>query len=284
MKVRRSDVLKYTLASLLIGIYGLGFLLGITLVSLSSWQYAGYANNPNFYVTVYGPDIQLVLILLLTSGVLLTVISVLGILTGVLFLFVQPRRGKLLLTLLATSLVLCLTMEVIAVTVQVEQWEEQSVVLAGILETMTKSSNFATNDWFGDQLTWFQDTFGCCGYINGADYFNGTAAIYARELAFNKSITPLPSLSTWRPRSCCDDFTVRFYECTEFVASYNGRDIIPEEGCGTLWYNYLANVQWALVGVSVSAGIYQIVAAQIPIWVILAQLYYSMKEKNFEKE
>ena len=147
MKVRRSAALKISLSSLLISIYSIGAFIGLVLMCLSAWQYAGYALNPNFYVTAYGPDIRLVLALMLSSSVLLIALSVLGILTGVLFLFVQPRRWQLLLGLLATGLVLCLTMETIAVTVQVEQWEEQLPVLPSLLETLTFQADFSPDDW-----------------------------------------------------------------------------------------------------------------------------------------
>ena len=68
------------------------------------------------------------------------------------------------------------------------------------------------------------------------------------------------------------------FECTDSVASYNGQAKIPNEGCGVMWYEYLATNQWALVGVAKAAGIFQIVAAQIPVWLLLAQMYYSKKE------
>ena len=147
MNITLSKVLKYTLSIVLINTYSLGAMLGIVLMSLSAWQYSGYAINPNFYVTIYGRDIQLVLALLLASGVLLIVTSVLGILTGVLFIFVQPRRGSLLLSLLSIGLLLCLTMEAIALTVQIEQWEEQDAVIPTLLETMTISANLGPDDW-----------------------------------------------------------------------------------------------------------------------------------------
>ena len=147
MKIRRSVALKIALSSLLISLYSFGGILGLALMCLSAWQYAGYALNPNFYVLAYGPDIRLVLALLLTSSVLLIVLSVLGILTGLLFLFVQPRRWQLLLGLLATGLILGVTMEAIAVTVQVEQWEEQLPVVPAILENRTRYATFAPDDW-----------------------------------------------------------------------------------------------------------------------------------------
>ena len=147
MKISLSKALKYILAIVIISTYSLGAILGIVLMSLSAWQYSGYAINPNFYVTIYGSDIRLVLALLLASGVLLIVTSVFGILTGVLFIFVQPRRGSQLLSLLAIGLLLCLTMEAIALTVQIEQWEEQAVVVPGLLETLTISSNLGPDDW-----------------------------------------------------------------------------------------------------------------------------------------
>ena len=147
MKVRRSVALKVALSSLLISLYSVGAVLGLVLTSLSAWQYAGYALNPNFYVLAYGPNIRLVLTLLLTSGLLLVVLSVLGIQTGVLFLFVQPRRWQLLLGLLAVGLIIGVTMEAIAVTVQVEKWEDQLPVLPGILETRTRNVTFAPDNW-----------------------------------------------------------------------------------------------------------------------------------------
>ena len=51
-----------------------------------------------------------------------------------------------------------------------------------------------------------------------------------------------------------------------------------------MWFEYLAANQWGMVGVAKAAGIFQIVAAQIPVWVLLAQLYYSKKENTFGEE
>ena len=74
------------------------------------------------------------------------------------------------------------------------------------------------------------------------------------------------------------------YECTQSVASYNGRAKIPDEGCGVMWFQYLATNQWAIVALAKAAGIFQIVAAQIPVWVLLAQVYYSKKEEMIYEE
>ena len=68
------------------------------------------------------------------------------------------------------------------------------------------------------------------------------------------------------------------------VASYNGRDIIPGEGCGNIWNSYLASVQWALVAVSKAAGLFQLLAVLLPLWLLLAQIFYARKEEALGEE
>ena len=96
-------------------------------------------------------------------------------------------------------------------------------------------------------------------------------------------VPKLPVLTTWRPRSCCDDFTVFEYECTEAVASYNVGDLILGEGCGAVWVSYLTSVQWALVAVAKAAGVFQFLAVLLPLWLLVAQLFYALKEQDLGK-
>ena len=54
------------------------------------------------------------------------------------------------LALLGTGLVVVLTLEVIAVTLQWDRWEDQRKVLPQILETRTKLADFSAEDWVSD--------------------------------------------------------------------------------------------------------------------------------------